>query len=215
GRRLVGSLPLEEFSRAIDAELTAISPDRTVPPLPRTESPRSAAAIEPSATDNPKSPQTVSLLWFSDVQSSLTPQAAELVHNLVEEYGGKVKLTFKHRPLELHPQAMLAHEALAAAEAQGKFWEMHAIILGHPQAATRDNLVSDARQLSMNVEAFQAALDTHGFRSIVDADLAEARWRDVRGSPTFFINSKRIDGIQPLEMFRQMIDQELTAVATK
>jgi hypothetical protein len=46
------------------------------------------------------------------------------VRKLIDSHPGQIRLVFKNRPLEIHPGAILLHEAAMAANAQGKFWQM-------------------------------------------------------------------------------------------
>jgi protein-disulfide isomerase len=198
GKRLVGALPVEDFNKVIDAELQGLG---------RLSDVTAAAKETPAAGAARQTP--VSLVWFADVQSSLNADAGRLVRELLEAYGAKLALTVKHGPLDLHPQAQLAHEALAAAQAQDKFWDLYDRIAANRTAVGRDDLVGYARAAGLNGDAFATALDSHQYRAALDADRSDARWRDVRGTPTFFVNGKRIDGLQPLAMFRELIDAEL------
>jgi len=109
---------------------------------------------------------------------------------------GKFRVVFKNRPLELHPEAVLAHEAAMAAAEQAKFWEMHDLILANQKAMKRGDFISYARRLGLDSEKFVAALDKRTYRPVVEKDVTEARRREVRGTPVFLVNGNRIDGIQ-------------------
>jgi protein-disulfide isomerase len=217
GRRLVGSQPAARFRSLIEEELK-VAPTGTVVGRPRGETPPAPAAakqkraIAVTAASGPDD-APVTILWFSDVQSPLSVQAAGLVSRLLGAYGGKIRLVFKHRPLEFHSEALLTHEALAAAGARGKFWEMHDAVLANPTAITRDKLIEYATQLGLDRAEFVAALDARRYRSVVQKDLAEANTRDVRGAPVFFIGATRIDGIQPLGVFKKAVDAALASAS--
>ncbi len=43
----------------------------------------------------------------------------------------------------------------------------------------------------------------------MDRDIAEATAVGANSTPTFFINGRRLEGAQPFENFKQIIDQEL------
>ena len=121
GKFFSGAMPIEQFQAAINNELIALG--KPAVPL---AAPAQSAAIrkEPEISfGSPDSP--ITLAWFSDLQSGLSPKAALLVHNLIDSHPGQIRLVFKNRPLEIHPGAMLLHEAAMAANAQGKFWQMH------------------------------------------------------------------------------------------
>jgi protein-disulfide isomerase len=133
----------------------------------------------------------VTVLIFSDFQSFLCGRAA---HVLVDVFGesGDVRLIFKHVPSTKSDGSILAHEAAIAAGAQGKFWEMHNLLFDNQTKLTRTDLSNYARQLGLNFAVFDAALNSHTYRSMIDRDLAEAKGLGVTMTPTFFINGRRL-----------------------
>ena len=237
GEMLVGAQSVDAFSKMIDPMLPASArvQGKTLPSAPTvasaqppTASPTSprigparvtVRSIEKSAAPAPirdegasslgKSDAAVTVSWFADLQSPLTLKANELIHQLLQEYPGQLRVVFKHRPLEFHRDAILAHTAVVAAGEQGKFWEMEEIILKHQQAIQRANLLEYATQIGLDPKKFESAIGEQRHPSVIDADLAEARYRDIRGTPVFFVNGNRVDGLQSLQMFKSYIDTEL------
>jgi protein-disulfide isomerase len=206
-----GAISLEKFQTAVNQEL--ISLGRLVPVVPGT-APASAPAISQVNSKisfgPPDSP--ITLTWFSDLQSSLTPKAALLVRKLIDSHPGQIQLVFKNRPLEIHPGAMLLHEALMAAYSQDKFWPMHDLIVANPQKATRQDLTGYAHTIGLDLERFQKDLDSGKYRPLIETDLQEAQRRAVLGSPVFFLNAARIDGLQNEKLFKDIIDGQLASI---
>jgi protein-disulfide isomerase len=230
GEMLAGAQSLDAFSRMIDPILPASArlPGKTLPPATSVAGAPAPAitAAKASARSTEKTPPpslsrdddsssfgprdaAVTLSWFADLQSPLTVKADELVHQLLQEYPGKIRIVFKHRPLEFHRDAVLAHSAVVAAGEQGRFWEMEKIVLAHQEAITHADLLSYAAQIGLDQKRFADAIDDRKNRVVIDTDLAEARYRDIRGTPVFFVNAKRLDGLQSLPMFKSYIDAEL------
>ena len=147
----------------------------------------------------------VELLWFSDVRSPLTVKASQIVADLLRKYPSQLRVTLRHRPVDVRADGRLAHEAAVAAGAQGKFWEMHDLIVASGKTVTKDSLAAMASELGLDVSRFTAELDAGRYRPVVDRDLADAQRRDVRGTPVFIIEGQRIDGVQPMAMFEQAI----------
>jgi protein-disulfide isomerase len=48
---------------------------------------------------------------------------------------------------------------------------------------------------------------------LLDRHLADARIADVRGTPTFFVNDRRVDGVIPAEEMLRIVEAELRARA--
>ncbi len=224
GRPLSGARPLEQFQILINSELarmgkpipaTAVAPAARLaaarPPAVKPADPQKIAdtkAIEISL-GSPDSP--VTLIWFSDLQSGLSLNATLLVRHVIETHPGKIRLVFRNRPLETHPGAMLLHEAAMAANAQGKFWQMHDLIVANPQKDSRRDLLGYAQRIGLDTERFKKDVDSGAWRPRIEADIQEARSRGVLGSPVFFLNSTRIDGLQNEKFFDDLIDGQLAA----
>ena len=69
---------------------------------------------------------------------------------------GDVRYVWRHLPLnDVHPHAQLAAEAAEAAADQGRFWEMHDLLLDHQDALAPDDLVGYASELGLDLERFR------------------------------------------------------------
>ena len=130
---------------------------------------------------------------------------------LEKKYGSKVKIAFKHFPLPFHAQARLAAEGSMCANAQNSkyFWKMHDTMFADQSRLDRDNLIITAKKAGANEAEFKACLDAGKFKGSVDADVAEGTNIGVKSTPTFFVNGKLIAGAQPIEVFSEVIDEEL------
>ena len=72
----------------------------------------------------------VTLVEYGDFECPYCGQAEPVVRELLAELGD-VRYVWRHLPLtDVHPHAHLAAEAAEAAARQGKFWEMHDLLLG-------------------------------------------------------------------------------------
>jgi predicted DsbA family dithiol-disulfide isomerase len=74
----------------------------------------------------------------------------------------------------------------------------------------RQFLVQYARELGLNLQQFESALDAPGVKSAVDTDVAEAKAFGITGTPGFFVNGHFLSGAKPFEEFARVIDAELT-----
>ncbi len=129
----------------------------------------------------------------------------------MQKYRGKLKLVIKHYPYRYRDYSSLAAQASEAARAQGKFWEMHDLMLERKQL-DRNSLLDYARELGLDLARFQLDLDNKTYLPRVEADFALARKLDLFQTPTFVINGRLLVGERPIEMFRQLIDQALAEV---
>jgi protein-disulfide isomerase len=120
-----------------------------------------------------------------------------------------VRIAFKHYPLDIHKDAIPAALASMAAHEQGKFWEYHDKLFVNPQKLQRPSLIQYARELGLDPARFEAALDAPRLKSLVDADVAEAKALGATGTPAFFINGRFLSGAKPFDDFARAINAEL------
>ncbi len=151
----------------------------------------------------------VTVVVFSDFQCPFCTRAEATVAELERQYAGKLRVAYKNWPLPMHKNAKLAAKAALAADEQGKFWAYHDALLANQRDLERPALERLARELGLRADRFAAALDSDRVEARVAADLAEAERLHVAGTPTFFINGRRVVGAQPPEAFRAVIDKEL------
>ena len=204
GKLLAGAQPRQAFEGVLNANFHLVAVAPQVPDA------KQADAGSPAQRSLARG--TLTLIWFSDLESPLTPRAYELVREAQKSYPGTLQVTMKHSPITFHGEGLLAHEALLAAGAQGKFWPMHDVILASQRALGREDLLRYASQIGLNLRKFQAALDEKTYETAVKADLEEARVRNVRGTPAFFINDTRVDGLIPFERLHDILEREFNRV---
>jgi protein-disulfide isomerase len=203
GRKMVGYKTHEEMKAVIEQELAGR-------PATMTDADGGGAAATGPELAKGAANAPITMLWYSDLRSALTRKASDLVDQVMAAYPNQVRVVVKHRPLESRPESRIVHEAAVAAAAQDKFWELHALILAEPAGPLdRDRLIGLARRAKLDEAAFVRDLDGGAYRANVDRDLQDANNRAVRGTPVFFVNGQRIDGIQPLSYFKRAIDEEL------
>ena len=153
---------------------------------------------------------------FSDFQCPFCGRfALETGPQLIEAYAGTGLVRFDYRHFAfIGPESQRAAEAAECAAEQGAFWPYHDIVFANQQGENRgafrdEALLAFAEAAGLDPEAFQACLDSGRYRDVVLQESAEARQRGVTGTPTFFINGQKVEGAQPYEVFRRIIETEL------
>ena len=104
--------------------------------------------------------------------------------------GDDVRLVFMQNPLGFHREAPLASQAALAAAEQGKFAEMHDLLLANQKALQRPKLTSYAQQIGLDVAAFESALDSGRLAAKVKSDQATAARLGASATPWFFPGSR-------------------------
>jgi protein-disulfide isomerase len=164
------------------------------------------------AGDGPsKGPKNAPLqvVIFSDFQCPFCGRVEPTLKQMEKEYGGKVRMTWKNYPLPFHNNAEPAAEAAMAADAQGKFWEMHDKLFANQQSLDRATLEKYAQELGLNMAKFKADLDAQKYKSRIESETKEGQAVGVNGTPAVFINGRKINGAYPFDTFKKIADEEL------
>ena len=128
---------------------------------------------------------------------------------LLKEYPEDVRIAYKQHPLPMHQNAMIAAEAAMAANAQGKFREMHAKLLTPGAVLSREKILEVAKEIGLDVDRFTKDLDGHAHKAEIDAMTAEVMKLGAGGTPATFVNGRFVSGAQPYEAFKKLVDEAL------
>ncbi len=136
------------------------------------------------------------------------------MEQIASTYKNKVRFAFKNFPLANHSLAFGAAEAAMAAHEQGKFWEMHDLLLENRAKLQPEQLNEYARQLGLNMANFRKSMEGHAYKAYIENDLKQAQGT-IRGTPNFLINGRKVVGAKPFEKFKEIIDEELARKGAK
>jgi protein-disulfide isomerase len=240
GKPFVGAQPFEQFKAKIEEEIkNADALIKKGTPVAKVydeimKSAKTEVAAAPAAPNAPpadttvykveagtspaKGPKTapITIVMFSDFQCPFCSRVEPTVKQLEEKYKGKLRIVWKNYPLPFHQNAMPAAEAAMAADAQGKFWEMHDKLFANQQALDRATFEKHAQELGLNMDKFKADLDSGKHKATINADVQYGNsLGGGMGTPTFFINGRKIAGAMPVDSFATIIDEELKKKGVK
>lgn len=152
-------------------------------------------------TGNPNA--KVTLVEYGDFECPHCVRAVPVVRHLVDTYGERLRFVFRHFPDEAaHPQAELAAEAAEAAAAQGKFWQMHALLFRQPQHLSAKAITQFAEDIELDMNRFHNEMSDHVYLQRVREHHAAGVQLGLRGTPSFFLNDAAVDvsfGLDKLE----------------
>ncbi len=158
----------------------------------------------------------VTVVEYGDFECPYCGQAEPAVRELLRDFGD-VRYVWRHLPLtDVHPDAQFAAEAAEAAGRQGKFWEMHDLLLDHQDALHPRDLMGYAASLGLNTDRFAADLRKHAGAAHVSEDVDSADLSNVSGTPTFFVNGKRHYGSYDIQTLKKAVKlaKALTKIST-
>jgi len=134
----------------------------------------------------------------------------QILPTIMKEYDNKVMFVFRDFPVHGGP-SLKAAEAADCAGDQGKFWEYHKLLF-EKQTEWYSNLSMleiYASEVGLNVTKFKECLNSGKYEGEVMKDREDGAKAGVTGTPTIFVNGRKIEGAQPYEVFKQVIDEEL------
>jgi protein-disulfide isomerase len=151
----------------------------------------------------------VTVVEFSDFQCPYCAIAVGEANKLLQKFPKDVRLVFKQFPLDIHSQAAMAAEAALAAQAQGKFWELHDRMYANYRAISATRILAWAQEIGLDMNRFRADLTSRKYAARVAAEEQEGENAGVEGTPTFFLNGKRFNGVFDLETVAPLVAEEL------
>jgi len=147
----------------------------------------------------------VTVVEYGDFQCPYCGRAEGVLRELLAGHGD-VAYVWRHLPLnDVHPWAQQAAEAAEAAAGQGKFWEMHDLLLDRQEALRLPDLRRYAEEIGLDVEQFSDDLRRHDGAARIAEDVDSADLSGVSGTPTFFINGRRHYGAYDIDTLTRAV----------
>jgi protein-disulfide isomerase/uncharacterized membrane protein len=160
--------------------------------------------IDGSATlGNPNA--TLKIVEFSDFECPFCARQSREVKKILLNYGSQVSFIFKHYPLDMscnsmmkrpmHKNACLAAQAAYCAYKQNHFGPFHEELFHNQKKLDEAQILQMAQDEPMDMAAFKACLYSEDAKNAVRTDIALGQDLGIQGTPTFFINGKKIEGL--------------------
>jgi len=199
----------------------------------RSRRPRSVQELEqvqvldvpPSSSVKGESGARIAIVEFSDFECPFCGRyARDTYPRLTREYvdTGKVQYMFRHYPLDIHPLAIKAAEAVECAAREGMYWEMHDLLFAAGGALAEPDLLGYAATLGLQQEDFETCLKGNIMTERVLEDRQYGEALGVSATPTFFFAEVRDDGklsllaklsgARPYSTFQSTLDELLSEI---
>lgn len=155
----------------------------------------------------------VVIVEYSDFQCSYCKRFHdETYQQLMDAYGDQIRFVYKDFPI-LGEMSLVGALAAECAHDQDAFWDYHDLLFANQGTFNRDQFISFADQLELDVDTFTTCLDDQEHLEEITADYEEIVEIGGRGTPAFLINGRFISGAQPFTVFADYIEEELSAPA--
>jgi protein-disulfide isomerase len=151
----------------------------------------------------------VTIVEFVDFKCPNCSAAWPVVSQLKSKYNQNIKIIMRNVPLSVHPGAdELAAVAVCAAK-QGRYGVMHDALFSHFNTLSVPLTETDLQELAATAgidagQLKQCMTDPQTTASVQDDYIAGASF-GVAGTPTFFVNGVRVEGVVPLEAWQKYL----------
>lgn len=197
---------------------TTTAPTATTPgPAASTEPTAAAAQTSSPLTVGPNDPTwgspdaLVTVFEFADLQCPFSARAQTTLFELQNLYGpNQLRIVWKNNPLPFHNQAMPAHQAAMAVHrlrGDAAFWQFVGRTFANQSELKRRGL--DTWASEVNTSRADITKLAEGMRAKIGQDMSLAKRVGASGTPAFRINGVTVSGAQPLDKFREVIDDQL------
>src|SRR5262245_4915580 len=155
----------------------------------------------------------VRIVEFSDFQCPYCAELQKTLTEVLKAFPKDVQLVYKQFPLNIHQYARQAAAASLVAHSQGKFWELHDRMFQNFTQINDESLRRWAKEVGIDMTKFDQAIQSGKYEPVVQKDIADGAAAKVLGTPTLFVNGKRIHD-RTFEGFKKAIQEELAAQRT-
>lgn len=161
---------------------------------------------------DPNAPITI--IEFSDFECPFCARFYSDAYTQIKENyvdSGDVRIVYRDFPLGFHQRAIpaaIAAECAQEISGDEAFFDFHDRIFENQNDLSDANLRSHAVAIGLDVAAWDECFaDADGSMAAeVDADFQDGQAAGVSGTPTVFINGKKIVGAQPYSVFEAEIE---------
>jgi len=156
----------------------------------------------------------VTIVEYSDFECPYCTRGYQTVKQVKAEYGDKVRVLFKHLPLDFHPMAEPAaryFEAIAMQD-HAKAEKFHDRVFenqGELKSGKEGFLKKVAKDVGANMAKLEKDLKDEKISKRIQGDMEEAKKFGIRGTPGFVINGISLRGALPFNEFIEVIDKHL------
>jgi protein-disulfide isomerase len=163
--------------------------------------------LEGSPSRGPEDSPVV-VVEFADFECPFCQKLAPELDSIWEKHQTQLRFVYKFMPLQMHAHGEIAARAAIAAQAQGKFWEMHHMLFSHGQHLEQNDLEGYAKEVGLDADRFRADMNSPATKARLDADRKLADDLGVKGTPTIYIDGHEYDAKVDLA---EWVEQEISA----
>ena len=154
------------------------------------------------------------IVEYSDFQCPYCRRGFEVMNEVSQKYGPKIRFLYKNLPLPMHPMSMPAAKRFEAIALQNpkKAYQYHDEVFSHQDQLNSGGekfLDSVAKKLGVDMAKMKTDMNSDKVNDRIHADMAEAEKFGISGTPGFLVGGVSIRGAYPFPAFQEIIDRKL------
>lgn len=135
----------------------------------------------------------VTIVEWADFECPYCRAFYPVLDELVRRYPTQVRLVYKFYPLGAHPHGEIAARAAAAAQNQGKFWEMHHLLFENQEHLEQSDLEKYAKAINLDLGKFRSDFGSKELGERLERDKKQADELGLDGTPFLFVNGRYVN----------------------
>jgi protein-disulfide isomerase len=155
-------------------------------PLPKNE------LVTPNSPTRGNKNASHYLVEFSDFQCPACKAFSGEVETLAQKYPETLYIVYRYFPLPQHPEGHNAAMAAAAAQVQGKFWEMEKLLFQNQETLAPSSYASFAAELKLNPDKFTQSMDDAALKNAIQNDVNYGDKIGIDATPTFYLDGVKL-----------------------
>lgn len=153
----------------------------------------------------------ITIVAFMDFKCPYSKQAAPILEQIASKYGSKVKIIFRNFPADsIHPGASLLAEISHCAFKQNRYLSVFDQLFNNQDQLTDplpdEQLSALAAGAGLNLTRLKTCLADPNTAQEVNSDLVTGAAAGVRGTPTYFVNGSKAEGVIPTDVWAGYIE---------
>lgn len=156
----------------------------------------------------------VEVVVYNNFDCPFFSEMNETMNQVRDEFGNKVVIAFRHFPMIIHTNSMIASLASECASEQDKFWEMYEKLSkdNELKRINENQFKKDAENIDLDIDEFSECFYKERYKEKIIEQMEEGQSANVVGAPTTFVNGQQLPGAYPFFDFIRENGEEILGI---
>lgn len=168
-----------------------------------------ASFIRPYNPTIGKTAAPITIVAFIDFECPYCHKSYPIFEEVLKKYGSTIRVVFKNFPISvIHKNALSSAIGGTCASEQNKFWPYYHSLFAEP-VLSDEIILAQATKLNLNTQKFSDCFEKQKYNKDVTQDLQDGISLGVEGTPTYFVNQQKIEGVLDAAGWDQVLLKEI------